>query len=100
MVPINNIQSYTNNQKKKKRERNKLHHKHTQRSNREASLNYNHIESCSINSITQNFAKNPKKTNGLFGSLEREESKGEVEGNGYPLPCLDVFKISKGEGSS
>ena len=23
-----------------------------------------------------------------------------VEGNGSPLPCLDVFKISKGEGSN
>ena len=24
----------------------------------------------------------------------------KVEGNGYPPSCLDVFKISKGEGSS
>ena len=23
-----------------------------------------------------------------------------VEWNDYPLPCLDVFKISKGEGSN
>ena len=23
-----------------------------------------------------------------------------VKGNGYPPPCLDVFKISKGEGSN
>ena len=23
-----------------------------------------------------------------------------VEGNGSPLPCLDVFKISKGENSN
>ena len=41
---------------------------------------------------------------GLFGSLEREESGGgrgrRVEGNGSPPPCLDVFKISKGEGSN
>ena len=46
----------------------------------------------------------------LFGSLEREESRGEVEerrvmgrrveGNSYPPPCLDVFKISKEEGSN
>ena len=34
----------------------------------------------------------------LFGSLERKESKGKrVVENGYPLSCLDVFKISKGE---
>ena len=49
-------------------------------------------------------------SNGLFGSLERGESKGGVEGkrvvgrrvkgNGYPPPCLDVFKISKGEGNN
>ena len=44
------------------------------------------------------------ETNGLFGSLEREERRGKrvvgrrVEGNGSPPPCLDVFKISKGEG--
>ena len=46
---------------------------------------------------------------GLFGSLEREESRRgrgrrvvgrRVEGNGSPPPCLDVFKISKGEGSN
>ena len=43
--------------------------------------------------------------NGLFGSLEREESRVEgrrvvgkrVEENDYPPPCLNVFKISKGE---
>ena len=38
----------------------------------------------------------------MFGSLERERErrvKGKrvvgrrVEGNGYPLPCLNVFKI-------
>ena len=49
-------------------------------------------------------------SNGLFGSLKRGESKGGVEGkrvvgrrvkgNGYPPPCLDVFKISKGEGNN
>jgi len=46
------------------------------------------------------------KTYGLFGSLEREESRREessgeesrvverrVEWNGYPPPCLDVLKI-------
>ena len=43
--------------------------------------------------------------NGLFGSLEREESRGEVvekrvKGNGYSLPCLDVSKISKREGNN
>ena len=41
--------------------------------------------------------------NGLFGSLEREESRGEemrVELNDNPPPYLDVFKISKGEGSN
>jgi len=35
--------------------------------------------------------------NGLFGSLEREESRGEESS---PPPCLDVFKISKGEESN
>ena len=56
-------------------------------------------------------------SNGLFGSLEREESREEqrrgersrgeensgeerVEGDDYPPPCLDVFKISKGEESN
>ena len=33
----------------------------------------------------------------LFGSLEREESREGVEGNGYSLLCLNIFKISKGE---
>ena len=39
---------------------------------------------------------------GLFGSLERERKvEGRrVEENGYPLPCLNVFKISKREGSN
>ena len=43
---------------------------------------------------------------GLFGSTEREESRGEwvvrrrVEGNDYPPHCLDVFKISKWEWSN
>ena len=46
---------------------------------------------------------------GLFECLEKEESRGgvkgrrvverRVEGNDYPSPCLDVFKISKGEES-
>ena len=36
----------------------------------------------------------------LFGSLEREESREGVEGNDYSLLCLNIFKISKGEGSS
>ena len=42
----------------------------------------------------------------LFGSLERRRVEGRrvvrrrVEGNGYPLLCLDVFKISNGEGSN
>ena len=45
------------------------------------------------------------KINGLFGSLERGVERRRVvgrrvEGNGSPLPCLDVFKISKGEGSN
>ena len=50
------------------------------------------------------------ETNGLFGSLQREESRGgvegrrvvgmRVEGNDSPPPCLDVFKISKREGSN
>ena len=36
----------------------------------------------------------------MFGSLEEEESRGGVEGkrvewNDSPLPCLDIFKISK-----
>ena len=44
--------------------------------------------------------------NGLFGSLEREESRGEKSsgeesrGEWFPPLCLDVFKISKGEGSN
>ena len=39
----------------------------------------------------------------MFESFEREESRGgvegrkvverRVEGNGYPPPCLDIFKI-------
>ena len=42
---------------------------------------------------------------GLFGSLEREKSRGgvkgrRVEGNGSPPPCLDVFKIGKGKWSN
>ena len=41
--------------------------------------------------------------NGLFGSLERKESRGEEssgeESRGDP-PCLDVFKISKGKWSN
>ena len=36
--------------------------------------------------------------NGLFGSLEREESR--VEEKGYPLSCMDVFKINKGKWSN
>ena len=50
-------------------------------------------------------------TNGLFGSLERERGEGRgvegrrvverrEEGNDSLLPCLDVFKISKGEGGN
>ena len=35
--------------------------------------------------------------NGLFGSLEREESRGE-ESSGEE--SLDILKISKGEGSN
>ena len=31
---------------------------------------------------------------------ERRVVGRRVEGNGYPLPCLDVFKISKGEWSN
>ena len=42
------------------------------------------------------------KTNDLFGSLERERRVvgKRVEGNGYPSPCLDVFKISTEEMSN
>ena len=43
------------------------------------------------------------ETYGLFGSLEKEENSGEEsrgEGNSYPPPCLNVLKISKGEGSN
>ena len=40
-------------------------------------------------------------TNGLFGSLRERGVKGRrVERNGYPSPCLDIFKISKGERSN
>ena len=35
---------------------------------------------------------------------ERGEKRGvggkRVEGNSYPPPCLDIFKISKGKGSN
>ena len=47
---------------------------------------------------------NVGEINGLFGSLEREESRGEQRGeeeskeNDYPPPCLD--KISNEEGSN
>ena len=45
---------------------------------------------------------------GLFGSLERKGSKREgrgvvgrrVEWNDYPLPCFDIFIISKREWSN
>ena len=47
---------------------------------------------------------NSIQTYGLFGSLEREESS-EEESRGewlsstlFPPPCLDVFKISRGNG--
>ena len=44
-----------------------------------------------------------ENTNGLFGSLEREESRRgvegrRVEGNGSPSPCLDVLKLVRGKG--
>ena len=44
-----------------------------------------------------------KKYYSLFGSLERERSRGDgrrVKGNDYPSHYLDAFKISKEEESN
>ena len=38
---------------------------------------------------------------GEYSGVEGRRVVGRrVEGNGSPPPCLDVFKISKGEGSN
>ena len=34
----------------------------------------------------------------LFGSLEREESREGVEGNGYSLLCLNILKLVRVKG--
>ena len=62
-----------------------------------------------VNSSMTNMSNDAQVLWPVWKFRERGEGRGvegkrvverRVEGNDSPLPCLDVFKISKGEGSN